>query len=235
LEKACAGDNELAQFLRLKFCSYSIESLLARYGESAVRRPEYRRLDSLRSELRNRIASANLGLVYDLYKKNRLCHLDGDELLSEGMMALTRAIDTFDPNRGFRFSTYACSAIVRAFYRCSMDQARRHRFEPAYFDVKAERSHWSDTRRAEESGLYAERLARILDEDLAGLTGIEKAVLRKRFPIGAANRNQTLSDIGAELNLSKERVRQLQNSALAKLRRALDCDPVLAKAAVLPA
>jgi RNA polymerase sigma factor (sigma-70 family) len=218
----------------LKFCANSIEALLARHGDAAMRRPEYRRLSALRGELRNVIASDNLGLVYDLYKKNRTCHPDGDELLSEGMMALTRAIDTFNPYRGFRFSTYACSAIVRAFYRCSLEQVKRHRREPVYFDAQSQKSDWVDTRRTEESTLYTERLAKILDDDSAGLTTTEKAVLRRRFPLDAG-KDRTLAEIGGEMGLSKERVRQLQNSALAKLRRALDADPLLTPTASLTA
>jgi len=84
-----------------------------------------------------------------------------------------------------------------------------------------------DTRRTEELALWSERLSVILAEDRAGLTPIEKNVLSQRFPADANVPRRTLSDFGREVGLSKERVRQLEASAIGKLRSALEADPVL--------
>jgi RNA polymerase primary sigma factor len=218
---------ELRQFKRMHFSARRIRALLERYGTKAARRADYKRFVQLHKQIRDQIASDNLGLVYDLYKRSRIVNVDGDELLSEGMMALTRAIDTFSPWRGFRFSTYACNAILRAFYRCGLREAKRRQHEPVNFESEFEKSDWQDTRRTEESVLYAERLAKILAENAVDLTPIEKDVLTQRFPLTVGAERHTLSDIGRKMNLSKERVRQIQNSALGKLREALDLDPVL--------
>lgn len=228
-DRSCTPDPErtLRQFKRMHFCARRMKKLLERYGRRAATRADYKRFARLHQGLRDEIAADNLGLVYALYKETRIANVDGDELLSEGMMALTRAIDTFDPWRGFRFSTYACYAIIRAFYRAGLKEAKRRQHEPVNFETELERGHWADIHRAEESILYAERLTRILMSGAVELTAMEKDILTQRFPMEIGMQGRTLADIGEEMNLSKERVRQIQNSALAKLRRALDCDPVL--------
>ncbi len=218
---------ELRRFKRMHFCAHRIKALLRRYGQQAAARTDYKRFAALHQQIRDEVAADNLGLVYDLYKRSRIVNVDGDELLSEGMMALTRAIDTFNPWRGFRFSTYACNAILRAFYRCGLRESKRRQREPVNFEADLERSDWQETRRSEESVLYAERLSKIIAENAVDLTPIEKDVLAQRFPLAVGAPKRTLSDIGRKMKLSKERVRQIQNSALSKLREALDLDPIL--------
>lgn len=224
---AAGRDAELRQFKRMHYCARRIKALLERYGAQTRHRSDYRRFVRLHKQIRDKIASDNLGLVYDLYKRSRIVNVDGDELLSEGMMALTRAIDTFSPWRGFRFSTYACNAILRAFYRCGLRESKRRQHEPVNYESEFEKSDWLDTRRTEESVLYAERLSKLLADNAVDLTPIEKDVLSQRFPLNVGAERHTLADIGRRMNLSKERVRQIQNSALSKLREALDLDPVL--------
>ncbi|MBN1491507.1 MAG: sigma-70 family RNA polymerase sigma factor [Phycisphaerae bacterium] len=221
------GERDLLRFRQMHFCGRRMKTLRERYGARAVRRSDYERFARLHQQFRDDIASDNLGLVYSLYKQSRIAHVDGDELLSEGMMALTRAIDTFNPWRGFRFSTYACNAIQRAFYRCGLKESKRREREPVNFESRIEKSDWLDTRRVEASHLYVERLLRILSAGGGDLTGIEKDVLAQRFPIGMRGPRRTLSHIGQKLSLSKERVRQIEKVALVKLRAALDGDPVL--------
>jgi RNA polymerase sigma factor (sigma-70 family) len=220
----------LHQFKRMHYCARQMKKLQERYGGRAMLRNDYKRFAALHQQFRDEIAADNLGLVYSLYKETRIANVDGDELLSEGMMALTRAIDTFDPWRGFRFSTYACYAIIRAFYRAGLKESKRRQHEPVNFEAELEQGHWSDIYRAEESVLYAERLTRILASGAVELTSIERDILARRFPLELGAQGRTLADIGDEMSLSKERVRQIQNSALAKLRRALETDPVLAGA-----
>lgn len=225
--KAVVESPEIRRFKRMHFCGRKIRALVTRFGQAVGRRSDYQRFAALHKELRDQIAADNLGLVYDLYKRSRIVNVDGDELLSEGMMALTRAIDTFNPWRGFRFSTYACNAILRAFYRCGLRESKRRQREPVSYDTDFERSDWLTTCRSETSILYAERLAKILAENLVELTPIERDVLGQRFPKNGTASKLTLADIGRKMSLSKERVRQIQNSALSKLRQALDLDPIL--------
>ncbi|MCB9856174.1 MAG: sigma-70 family RNA polymerase sigma factor [Phycisphaerales bacterium] len=177
--------------------------------------------------IRTRVIEANQGLVYDLIGRSRFSSLDREEMTSEGMMALLRAADTFNPWKGYRFSTYACNAIIRAFARAAMaDSKRRERVAGAY-DEEYEKSDFAETRRVDERELYVERLQQILRQDEADLSEIEKTVLSKRFPKDSQRKRLTLEDIGRRLSISKERVRQIQLSAISKLREAIHRDPVL--------
>lgn len=177
--------------------------------------------------IRTRVIEANQGLVYDLIGRSRFSSLDREEMTSEGMMALLRAADTFNPWKGYRFSTYACNAIIRAFARAAMADSKRREKVAGAYDEEYEKSDYAETRRSDERALYVERLERILNQDEAELSDIEKTVLSKRFPKDSQRKRQTLEDIGRRLSISKERVRQIQLSAISKLREAILRDPVL--------
>jgi len=218
---------ELHRFKQMHYCARQLKMLIRQHKDRVTRLKKYTRFAETHQQLRDTIAADNLGLVYELYKKCHIQNVDGDELLSEGMLALTRSIDTFNPWRGFRFSTYACNSILRAFYRCGLKENRRRQIEPVNFETQLERSDWSETQRDEDTELYSQRLSRILADGTAELTAIERTVIQQRFPLDERAERKTLADIGRSMRLSKERVRQIQNSALLKLRQAIDLDPVL--------
>src|SRR5204863_7885212 len=107
--------------------------------------------------IRERLIQANLGLVYDLIGRSRFGSLERDEMSSEGMMALLRAVDTFDPWRGFRFSTYACNAILRAFSRAALHDSKRRNLVVASWDPEFEKSDAPEVRLADQRGLFPAR------------------------------------------------------------------------------
>lgn len=228
-------ERELHRFKRMHFCGRRMKTLLDRHGVHAMQRAEYKRFADLHKQLQDSIASDNLGLIYHLCRHRRIANADEDELVSEGMMALARAIDTFNPWLGYCFSTYACNAIVRAFYRYGQQLSNRRRRESVVFESGSDKGDWLDTCRMEDSGLYAERLTKILAGGVAELTRTEQHVLTQRFPFGPGARRRTLTDIAPSLKLSKERVRQIEKVVLGKLRAALECDPVLSPAPHEPA
>ncbi len=220
---------EVLLFKQLHYCGYRLSKLY----KSAHRRitpkvkREYSKWVDRYNQIRTRLIEANLGLVYDLIGRSRFESLERDEMTSEGMMALLRAADTFDPWRGYRFSTYACNAILRAFSRAALTDSKRRSRIVGPYDVEFEKSDALELNRLDQRDLFAERLRRILRLDNADLTDVEKSVLARRFPFEYGRERETLEDIGKEMRVSKERVRQIQLSALAKLRKAIDGDAVL--------
>jgi RNA polymerase sigma factor (sigma-70 family) len=148
---------------------------------------------------------------------------DEDDRLSEAMYGLCRAVERFNPWRGYRFSTYACNAIGRALGRREKREKRYRQLFPVQHDVLFERPSGPFDSSAE---LYAERLSRAIEENLADLTKLEAKVIALRFP-RKDGRRPTLREIGDAVGLSKERIRQVQNVALNKLREVLETDPVL--------
>jgi len=222
-------DEETLLFKQLHYCGYRLSKLYrsAHRQPSAALKRSYSRWVQRYSQIRSRLVEGNLGLVYDLIGRSRFDNLDRDEMTSEGMMALLRAADTFDPWRGFRFSTYACNAILRAFARTALHDSKRRSKLGGSFEEEFEKSDLPETRRADQRALFAERLRQILRMDNAELSDIEKTVLARRFPLEEGRQRQTLEDIGRQMRVSKERVRQIQLSAIAKLREALAADEVL--------
>ena len=168
-----------------------------------------------------------MGLVYDLIGRSRFDCIEREELVSEGMMALLRTVDSFDPWRGYRFSTYACHAILRAFSRAAMQESKRRSKVIGPYDPDFDISDSPEVRKADQRALFTERLKRLLRLDNAGLTDAEKTVLTRRFPIEDGRKRQTLEGIGKQMCVSRERIRQIQLSAIAKLRQAIKADDIL--------
>jgi RNA polymerase primary sigma factor len=173
--------------------------------------------------IRGYLVEKNLGLVYSMISRFTSQHVDEDDQLSDAMFGLTRAVDRFDPWRGFRFSTYACNVIARALMRRGRQVSNYRRQFPVQHDVTLERPEAMPDRQTE---LYVERLHRVIDQNLGDLTPIESRILNQRFPTDEGTR-LTFKEIGDAIGLSKERVRQIQNIALHKLHDVLIEDPVL--------
>jgi RNA polymerase sigma factor (sigma-70 family) len=105
----------------------------------------------------------------------------------------------------------------------------RHRsYFPTEFDPTLERGDSAERRRAKVEGDCVDELKSILGQNLADLTDVEQTVIRARFALEAraadadVPRVKTLEQVGEMIGVTKERVRQIQNKALAKLRTALD-------------
>ena len=172
--------------------------------------------------IRDYIVEENLGLAYSIVGRFRGKNLDWDELRSEAFFALSRAVEGFNPWRGFKFSTYACNAITRALiYVANKTSRYRLRF-PVEHDASFERP----TRTDNGSDLYTDRLNRAMDLNLGELTDREAMVIEWRFPTDGGS-GMTLGQVGEAIGLSKERVRQIQKRALDKLRTVLEADAVL--------
>jgi RNA polymerase sigma factor (sigma-70 family) len=188
-------------------------------GDDAQRSEWAKRWETIREH----IVERNLGLVYSMIGRFSTRRTDEDDLLSDAMLALTRAADRFNPWRGYRFSTYACNVIARALMRRGKRESNYRRLFPVQHDASFERAEGTPDTQAE---LYVERLRWVLDKNLGDLTEIESHILAQRFP-ASREPKLTFQEIGNAVGLSKERVRQIQNVALDKLREVLTGDPVL--------
>ncbi len=175
-------------------------------------------------DTREIIINANLALVLAMAKRTRMSDVDFSELISEGNMALLRAVEKFDAARGFKFSTYACRAILKAFSRIAVKSNRYNSLFPAEFDPSMERSNEMELRRQAVAKDAVEELQRIISTNRADLTDVEQKVIEARFAVNRPENTEslTLEEVGQVIGVTKERVRQIQNRALEKLRLALD-------------
>ena len=145
------------------------------------------------------------------------------ELVSEGSMVLLRAAEKFDCGRGFRFSTYACQSILRSFSRLAKKSYRYRSLFSVQWDPALEKDDHLDSKRNETRDLWVSEIRTVMCDNLAGLSGVERSVVEMRFSMTPGHADAlTLKQVGKKLGLSKERIRQIQNNALAKLRIAME-------------
>lgn len=223
-------DQETRLFLEFNYARMRQVELLRQYEHQRMPVDQIRTLLGWAQRARTarcRIVESNLPLVLAMARRTRPAGLDLGELVSEGNFALLRSVDKFDCARGFKFSTYACRAILKSFSRVMMRNGRyRSRF-PVEFEPALERSDHVDRRRQHQEGDAVERIAAILAENRAALNDIEQQVIRERFALNPAvgdDAAKTLQQVGEIIGVTKERVRQIQNRALRKLRTALEDD-----------
>jgi RNA polymerase primary sigma factor len=209
--------DEMALFTALHTSAYRATRAMKR--DNLAKAEQWRRRWAF---VREYLAEKNLGLVHLMIKRYRSSDLDEDDLLSDGMYGLARAVEKFNPWRGYRFSTYACNVIARALMRRAKVSSGYHR----RFPVQQQASFEKPSRLADPGAeLRVERLQHVLSGNLGELTELESMVLARRFP--EQGPRLTYQQIGEGIGLSKERVRQIQNVALSKLREVLTEDPVL--------
>ena len=179
---------------------------------------EIERLQEEALAVKNQIIRANLRLVVSIAKRHVGPSNNFFELVSDGNMSLIRAVEKFDFSRGNKFSTYASWAIMKNFARTIPEENyRRDRFVTGHeemFEAAA------DTRADEHE--YESVLKR-MQEAVKGMLGHlderERKIIISRFGLGGAS-EQTLEQLGRELGITKERVRQIESRARTSCARS---------------
>ena len=132
-------------------------------------------------------------------------------------MSLIRAVEKFDYARGNKFSTYASWAIMKNFARTIPDEHRqRDRFRTSHSEMFAATEE-RRTDQYEQETAQTQREAQI-GKILERLDEREQKIIISRFGLDHGHEPQTLKEVGAEMGVTKERVRQIEARALSKLR-----------------
>lgn len=224
-------EKEQRLFMRYNFARMQAYEILSKYAGKKLPGAALRQLLGWGHRVlhaRSVIVRLNMPLVLAMAKRTRLSNIDFNELVSEGNMALLRSVEKFDSSRGFKFSTYSCRAILKSFSRVAMRASRYRGTFPTEFDPAMERSDFVDKQRLDVKADCVNELKEIFLENLAGLNDVEHTVIRERFALGKipgvddSPYPKTLEQVGHIIGVTKERVRQIQNKALKKMKVALE-------------
>jgi len=262
--------------------SDSMEMYLSRIGKWPLlaleaERELAQRIKAGDKDAKRILVESNLKLVVSVAKIYSRSGMSLSDLIQEGNIGLIRAAETFDSDKGFRFSTYAVAWIRQAVTRAIEKHARTIRV-PSYVvqlirklnkvgnafqnefgreptvDELCERTQLPRDRvlrlleasealisldedindagisllerlndvgacNPEDDALQKESIE-VIDQLLCGLSPNERYIIKKRFGIADGDM-ATLQEIGQQLNITRERVRQLEAKALKKLRNAI--------------
>ena len=215
------AEQERELFRRMNFYKYRANALRSKLKFDDPQPElilEVQDLISRAKQVRDHIIQANMRLVISIVKKFVSPTFSFDELLSDGIVILMNAVEKFDFDRGFRFSTYAYRSITRNAYRKVMDRKK----DQAKYAAVAEESIEGAL---EESGTASmdektwERLRGMLAKFLGNLDKRERMIVKARYALGQHRTIQTFQSIADKLGVSKERVRQLEQRAVGKLQK----------------
>ena len=217
-------------FRRYNFSKYLLAKVLSKLDPDKATEADFEKVKELRRSIdgyRHRITRANLRLVVSIAKRHVGRASNFFEVVSDGNMSLILAIEKFDYSRGTKFSTYATWAIMKNYARL-IPESHNHssRFVTGQ-DLALELA----TDDHVETTLESDRrdVRELIEAGLIELSERERVILRERFGLGDEHEQPvTLERLGRRFGMTKERVRQIERRAIARLRETLS--PRLAEA-----
>ena len=217
-------EQEVALFRRYNYLKYRIAGMKEALDPITVTASELRRVNDLKQqalEVKNILIQSNLRLVVSIAKRHVGRMMNFFELVSDGNVSLMRAVEKFDFSKGNKFSTYASWAIIKNFARTIPEENYQlDRFvtgREEMLDTAGDRRR-KGTEEVDSAASVRELVGKVLEQ----LSERERRVIVRRFGLGEAARPLKLEDVGREMGVTKERIRQIEARALSKLRGMVD-------------
>jgi RNA polymerase primary sigma factor len=215
-------EQELHLFRKMNYLKYKASQFVAQLDPE---QPDNRLLDRIEDlyqqsvGVKNEILRANLRLVVAIAKRYARHAEPLFEVISDGNISLMRAVEKFDYARGFRFSTYATWAIIKNY---TQTIAREHRDHARFCNAGEQVFQMAPDQRTNQQAEEAAQIQREgeLAQLLEQLDDRERQIIRYRYGLDSGREPMTLKEVGSAMGVTKERIRQLANRAIAKLRQA---------------
>jgi RNA polymerase primary sigma factor len=221
-------EQEMHLFRKMNYLKYQASRLRQ---ELDAARPRSGLMDAIEKvydeavATKNEIVSANLRLVVSIAKRHVGPTENFFELVSDGNISLIRAVEKFDFARGNKFSTYASWAIMKNFARTIPNEHRRQdRFRTSHGEMFGTTEDIRTDQYLQES-TQLQREAQV-ERILGQLDDREQQIIIRRFGLSRGQEPRTLKEVGAELGVTKERIRQIEARALHKLRKAAEIEKI---------
>ena len=213
-------EQESHLFRQMNFLKSQAQKLRQAIDPARAKAADLDRIEELQEEalaVKNQIIRANLRLVVSIAKRHVGPSNNFFELVSDGNMSLIRAVEKFDYARGNKFSTYASWAIMKNFARTIPEENyRRDRFVTGHEEMfEAAADNRTDEHEYESS---LKRMQEAIKGMLDRLDDRERLIITSRFGLGG-HAERTLEQLGRELGITKERVRQIESRGVDKLRK----------------
>ncbi len=221
-------EQEYHLFRKMNYLKFKASQMVAQLNSSDPSSVAMDQIDKLIAEaveVKNQIVQANLRLVVSIAKR----HVGGSDdffgLISDGNMSLIRAVEKFDYSRGNKFSTYASWAIMKNFARSIPDEFKhRDRFRTT--DEEVFLGHQDTRANHFASELEQKQREKQINRILHRLDAREQQIIIRRFGLDHKQEPLTLKEVGEELGVTKERIRQIEARALTKLREAASMEHI---------
>ncbi len=221
-------EQEAHLFRKMNYLKYRATRLRDKLNPARPKSSLMEQIESLYEQIvatKNEIVRANLRLVVSIAKRHVGQAESFFELVSDGNMSLMRAVEKFDYARGNKFSTYATWAIMKNFARTIPDEHRRRdRFRTSTSEMFATTEDVrSDSIELETAQIQREAEVKRI---LCRLDEREQEIIMRRFGLRRGQEPRTLKQVGVELGVTKERIRQIETRALSKLKQAADDEKI---------
>ncbi len=216
-------EQEIELFRRYNYLKYLAAILRAGMYPSKVKSPRLKKIETYLKEadlIKNYLIESYLKLVVNIAKRHISSGGNLLDLISEGNIALMRAVEKFDYTKQVRFNTYASWVIAKDFAHVMPGKSREKTASENLHHVH------KDLRITDAIDFNAlekahKNLVKVIKDNL---NDKEQYVILHHFGLASTSikkQIKTLKQIGEDLNLTKERIRQIELQALQKLRQSL--------------